>query len=111
AAAERTAINHPIQGTSADIMKLAMLAIDAEMRRQKLRARMIMQVHDELVFEVPPDEVPAVATLVERLMCDVPGEALHLRVPLTVDIGTGPNWDDTKGGHAPSSEPVLEVVE
>jgi len=111
AGAERTAINHPIQGTSADIMKLAMLAIDEEMRRAGLRARMTMQVHDELVFEVPDEEVPILSQLIERLMCEVPGEALHLRVPLDVDVGSGPNWDDTKGGHDPSAAPMDETGE
>jgi DNA polymerase-1 len=95
AAAERTAINHPIQGTAADIMKLAMLAVDGEMRAQGFAARMTMQVHDELVFEVPDDEVQAVALTVSRLMREVPTQALHLHVPLDVDVGVGPNWDDT----------------
>ncbi len=95
AAAERTAINHPIQGTSADAMKLAMLAIADELRAKKLKTRITMQVHDELVFEVPDDEIEAVSELVGRLMREVPTRALELRVPLEVDVEIGPNWDET----------------
>jgi DNA polymerase-1 len=67
AGAERTAINHPIQGTSADIMKIAMLAVFDEMRRRKVKSRLIMQVHDELVFEVPQEEVQEMAALAPRI--------------------------------------------
>jgi DNA polymerase-1 len=98
AAAERTAINHPIQGTAADIMKLAMLAVDAELRRRKLKTAMTMQVHDELVFEVPLDEVDELTEIVQRLMTEVPEKRLGLRVPLVVDVGTGLDWDASKGG-------------
>lgn len=104
AAAERTAINHPIQGTSADAMKLAMLAIAKEIRHLALKARMLMQVHDELVFEVPHAEVEVLSELVQRLMRDVPTEALKLRVPLEVDIGVGANWNETKYGDAAPAE-------
>jgi DNA polymerase I len=96
AGADRTAINHPIQGTSADIMKIAMLAVYDEMRNRKLRSRMIMQVHDELVFEVPEDEVDEMCALVGRLMSEVPTERLNLSVPLETDVGIGPNWDETQ---------------
>lgn len=96
AAAERTAINHPIQGTSADAMKLAMLSIHAQLREQNLKARMTMQVHDELVFEVPEDEVERVSQLVESAMRDVPTQRLELRVPLEVELGMGHNWDEAK---------------
>jgi DNA polymerase-1 len=96
AATERVAINHPIQGTAADIMKLAMLAVAREMRAQKLQSRMMMQVHDELVFEVPTAEVDALATLVSHSMAEVPAQSMKLNVPLEVDIGVGPNWDDTE---------------
>jgi DNA polymerase-1 len=95
AAAERTAINHPIQGTSADAMKLAMLAVFRELNHRGLKTRMTMQVHDELVFEVPEDEVEEVAGLVGKLMREVPTQALGLRVPLEVDVEFGPNWDET----------------
>jgi DNA polymerase-1 len=96
AAAERTAINHPIQGTSADIMKVAMLAIHADLRKLDLRARMTMQVHDELVFEVPQDEIQVLAELVERHMREVPAQQMELSVPLEVEVEIGPNWNDTK---------------
>ena len=96
AGAERTAINHPIQGTSADIMKFAMLAVFDEMRKRQMKSRMIMQVHDELVFEVPEDEVEAMAALVGSLMSEVPTKRLNLSVPLETDVGAGPNWDATE---------------
>jgi DNA polymerase-1 len=95
AGAERTAINHPIQGTSADIMKLAMLAIADELRNRKLRARMTMQVHDELVFETPNEEVPEIIEMASRLMCEIPAQKLGLRVPLEVEAEYGSNWNDT----------------
>ena len=94
--AERTAINHPIQGTAADIMKFAMLAVFEEMQKQKLKARLLMQVHDELVFEVPPEEVGVLAPLLRDLMTRVPAEELKLDVPLVVDVSTGENWNDAK---------------
>lgn len=96
AAAERTAINHPIQGTAADIMKIAMLAIDRDLRAGNFKARMTMQVHDELIFEVPEDEVDRLAALVHDRMRNTPTERLQLRVPLEVEVETGPNWDDTE---------------
>jgi DNA polymerase-1 len=96
-AAERTAINHPIQGTAADIMKLAMLAVHAELKRQNLRSRITMQVHDELVFEVPEDEIEAITELAKTQMTSKPAERLGLRVPLVVDVGTGLDWDSAKG--------------
>ena len=97
-AAERTAINHPIQGTAADMMKLAMLAIRDEMRQKNLKSSMTMQVHDELVFEVANDEIDAMKEMVGRLMTGVPERAFELKVPLVVDIGLGGDWDATKGG-------------
>ena len=96
-AAERTAINHPIQGTSADVMKLAMLAIQSEMRDKNLKSSMTMQVHDELVFEVADAELETMKEMVSRLMCEVPQKALNLKVPLAVDVGVGSNWDNAKG--------------
>jgi DNA polymerase-1 len=96
-AAERTAINHPIQGTAADMMKLAMLAVAAEMEERGLQSGMTMQVHDELVFEVPLDEVDAMTELVQRIMSEVPKEYFKLKVPLVADVGTGVNWQDAKG--------------
>jgi DNA polymerase I len=89
-AEERQAINMPIQGTAADMIKLAMVAIHREMEKQKLKARMILQVHDELVFESPKDEVKKLEALVREEM----KSALKLSVPVEVDVGVGPNWLD-----------------
>ncbi|HEX8463300.1 MAG TPA: DNA polymerase I, partial [Abditibacterium sp.] len=97
AAAERTAINHPIQGTAADMMKLAMLAIESEIESRDLRSSMTMQVHDELVFEVPSDEIELMTELVKRHMSEVPARYFNLKVPLVADVGTGANWQDAKG--------------
>jgi len=88
--AERTAVNTPLQGTAADLIKIAMIRIDAELREQKLRSRMLLQVHDELVFEVPEDEVDTVRRLVTERMENV----YALKVPLKVDVGVGLNWRD-----------------
>jgi DNA polymerase-1 len=89
-AAERTAINAPMQGTAADIIKKAMIAIDTWLQAAKLDARMIMQVHDELVLEVREDLVGQVCTQVRSLMSG----AMSLRVPLLVEMGVGANWDE-----------------
>ena len=88
--AERTAINTPLQGTAADLIKLAMIRIDERLTREKLAARMTLQVHDELVFDVPEGEVEAVRELVRHEMEHV----IELSVPLVADIGVGPNWRD-----------------
>ncbi|HMC32401.1 MAG TPA: DNA polymerase I [Candidatus Angelobacter sp.] len=88
--AERTAVNTPLQGTAADLIKLAMIQIDAELRARKLRSRMLLQVHDELLFEVPEAEIESMRELVRSKM-----ENVHtLSVPLLVEIGVGPNWRD-----------------
>src|SRR5205085_9276913 len=88
--AGRTAVNTPLQGTAADLIKLAMIRIDQEIRGRKLQSRMTLQVHDELVFEVPQAEVEPMRTLVRQQM-----EEVHtLRVPLAVELGVGPNWRD-----------------
>jgi DNA polymerase I len=89
-AAERQAINAPLQGTAADIIKLAMICIDDWIREAKTQARMIMQVHDELIFEVPNAELETVSREVRRCMEHV----VELSVPLVVDIGIGANWDE-----------------
>ena len=89
-AAERTAINAPMQGTAADIIKRAMIAVDAWLAGSSLDALMIMQVHDELVFEVAEADVDALISEVSTLMC----KAAELRVPLVVDPGVGNNWDE-----------------
>ena len=88
--AERTAVNTPLQGTAADLIKLAMIQIDAELRARKLKSRMTLQVHDELVFEVPEREVETLRALVTEKMEGV----CELKVPLKVDVGVGPNWRD-----------------
>ncbi len=88
--AERTAINAPMQGTAADLIKLAMLAVDSWLFRSGARTRMIMQVHDELVFEVPEAELEAATQQIRQCMTGV----ARLAVPLVVDIGTGMNWDE-----------------
>lgn len=87
---ERTAINTVIQGSAADLIKLAMLNIHRRLRTSELSARMVLQIHDELVFEVPRAEVEPLAEMVRREMTDV----LSLNVPLKVDIKTGTNWAD-----------------
>jgi DNA polymerase-1 len=88
--AERTAVNTPLQGTAADLIKLAMIRIDEEIRQRGLKSRMTLQVHDELVFEVPEREVEVMKPLVRRHM----EEAHALAVPLLVEIGVGRNWRD-----------------
>ena len=88
--AERTAVNTPLQGTAADLIKLTMIRIDAALREQGLKSRMTLQVHDELVFEVPENEIDTLRTLVREQM-----ETVHpLTVPLLVEIGVGKNWRD-----------------
>ncbi|MCX7986487.1 MAG: DNA polymerase I [Bacteroidales bacterium] len=86
--AERNAINSPIQGSAADIIKVAMINIFEKLRQQNLKSKMILQVHDELVFDVVTDELETVSTLVKFEM----ENACQLKVPLKVDIGTGKNW-------------------
>jgi len=88
--AERTAINTPLQGTAADLIKLAMIAIDRQLAERKLKTRMILQVHDELIFEVPLDETAEVEALVRTEMEGV----VKLNVPLVAELGFGPNWRD-----------------
>jgi DNA polymerase-1 len=88
--AERTAVNTPLQGTAADLIKVAMIRIDATLRERNLKSRMTLQVHDELVFEVPEKEVDAMQSLVREQM-----EKVHaLAVPLLIEMGVGPNWRD-----------------
>ena len=87
-AAERTAINAPIQGSAADIIKLAMIRIDKKIYEQNLQSRMILQVHDELVFDVPKEEKDVLTKIVKTEM----ESALDLEVPLVVDVGIGKNW-------------------
>jgi DNA polymerase-1 len=88
--AERTAINTPLQGTAADLIKLAMIALDRKLSERKLTTRMLLQVHDELLFEVPVDETAQVEDLVRAEMEGV----VKLAVPLIADLGFGLNWRD-----------------
>ena len=84
----RTAINAPIQGSAADIIKLAMIRIDKKIYEEKLRSRMILQVHDELVFDVPKEEKDELSKIVKMEM----ENAMELQVPLVVALGMGYNW-------------------
>ena len=88
--AERTAVNTPLQGTAADLIKLAMISLDRKLAERKLKTRMVLQVHDELLFEVPGDEKKEVEDLVRSEMEGV----VKLNVPLVADLGFGPNWRD-----------------
>jgi DNA polymerase-1 len=90
--AERTAVNTPLQGTAADLIKLAMVRIDREMEKRTGGGAMLLQVHDELVFEAPPEEASAIAQLAKREMEQV----YKLEVPLLVEVGVGGNWRDAK---------------
>lgn len=90
--AERTAMNTPIQGTAADIIKLAMVQMDEALRERKLKSRMLLQVHDELVFEVPADELELMKELVPAVM----EKALELSVPLKAEVSFGDNWYEAK---------------
>ncbi|MDQ0058804.1 DNA polymerase I [Paenibacillus harenae] len=90
--AERTAMNSPIQGTAADIIKLAMVQMDEALRERKLKSRMLLQVHDELVFEVPEEELELMKSLVPEVMSG----ALKLHVPLKADVSFGVNWYEAK---------------
>lgn len=97
--AERMAINTPIQGTAADLMKRAMIAVHRALKASDLQARMILQVHDELVFECPESEVPALAALVRREM----EGAMQLSVPLKVDVKVGKDWYSLEKVQAPNA--------
>ena len=90
--AEREAINMPIQGTASDIVKIAMIRVNDALRTAGLETKMIMQVHDELLFESPKAEVKAATDIIKREM----EAAATLDVPLTVEVGSGDNWMDAK---------------
>lgn len=87
---ERTAVNTPLQGTAADLIKLAMIRLANEIRQRNLRAQMVLQVHDELVFDVPHAEADQVRKLVKAAM----EEVIELKVPIVADVAVGPNWRD-----------------
>jgi DNA polymerase-1 len=86
--AERTAINTPIQGTAADLIKLAMIKVDAAFTERGFQSVMLLSVHDELIFEVPPDELDEAKNLIREIMEGI----WDLRVPLKVNVGYGENW-------------------
>ena len=88
AGAQRAAINAPMQGTAADLIKMAMVAVQHWLTKQNMRTLMVMQVHDELVFDVPEDEVPTLIEALPKLMCEV----AQLEVPLIAEVGVGANW-------------------
>jgi DNA polymerase-1 len=87
--AERAAINAPMQGTAADLIKLSMIAVQNWLEKSALKSRLVLQVHDELVLEVPDDELMEIRTHLPRLM----GQVAELKVPLVVEVGVGPNWE------------------
>jgi len=87
-AAERMAMNAPVQGTASDMIKIAMVRVQAALAGRGLRARMLLQVHDELLFEAPPDEVATIEELAREIMA----AALPLKVPVVVDVKTGADW-------------------
>lgn len=89
AGAERAAINAPMQGTAADLIKLAMVSVQNWLRDQSMQSKIVMQVHDELVLDVPDDELEQVKQNLPRLMCEV----ASLKVPLVAEVGVGPNWE------------------
>jgi DNA polymerase-1 len=86
--AERTAINTPVQGTAADFIKLAMIRIDETFMRKNLKAAMLLSVHDEIVFEIPPEELETAKSLVKEIMEGI----WDLKVPLKVNMISGRNW-------------------
>lgn len=87
-AAERNAINTPVQGTAADLIKLAMVRVHRELKQRRLKTKMVLQIHDELLFDVPKDEVDVVRDLVKQAMTMV----LDIGVPLEVSVGVGDTW-------------------
>ena len=86
--AERNAINAPIQGTAADVIKMAMIHIYKELKNRNLKTKMVLQVHDELVFDVPLEELDIIAEIVPKLM----SSALIMKVPLVAELSFGKNW-------------------
>ena len=86
--AERVAVNAPIQGSAADIIKIAMINIDRKLTEMKLETKMLLQVHDELVFEAPADEIEAASKMIKEEM----ENAVETQVPLLVEVGVGDNW-------------------
>jgi DNA polymerase-1 len=91
---ERQAINAPIQGSAADIIRRAMIRMDSALAANRLSARMLLQVHDELVFEVPEEEVAKTLPIIEKVMVEAPYPAVQLKVPLAVEARAADNWDE-----------------
>jgi DNA polymerase-1 len=91
---ERAAVNARLQGTAADIIRRAMIRMDAALEKQELNAQMLLQVHDELVFEVPETEVEKTLPVVKKVMEEAPLPAVSLSVPLQVEAHAADNWDD-----------------
>ena len=85
-------MNHPMQGSAADIIKIAMIQVAQRLRQEGLRSKMVLQIHDELDFEVPEDEIEALSALVRQTMEGV----VELRVPLVADVSYGANWAEAK---------------
>lgn len=94
AGVERQAINAPIQGTAADIIRRAMVRMEDALKAERLSARMLLQVHDELVFEAPDEEVEATLPVISRVMTEAPSPAVSLKVPLAVEARAAQNWDE-----------------
>lgn len=90
--AERTAMNHPMQGTAADIIKMAMVEVPKKLAAEGLKSKLVLQIHDELDFEVPKDEIEALSQLVKETMEGV----AELRVPLIAEVSYGANWAEAK---------------
>ncbi|MFC2629708.1 MAG: DNA polymerase, partial [Lancefieldella rimae] len=86
------AMNHPMQGSAADIIKIAMIRVEKRLRKEGCAAKLILQIHDELDLEVPNDEIEAVSRLVKETM----EEVVELKVPLIADVSYGPNWAEAK---------------
>ena len=91
---ERAAINAPIQGSAADIIRRAMIRMEDELRKARVKAEMLLQVHDELIFEVPEDTVDDAIPVIVRVMQEAPLPAVSLKVPLQVDARAADNWDE-----------------
>ena len=91
---ERVAANSPIQGSAADLIKVAMIRIHAALRDRRLESKMLLQVHDELVFELPESEVERATLVITKVMADAPHPALNLSIPLKVDARAAQNWDE-----------------
>ena len=91
---ERAAINARLQGSAADIIRRAMIRVEPALMKAKLKGQMLLQVHDELIFEVPDGEVAKTLPLIQRVMEDAPMPAVSLHVPLSVDARAADNWDE-----------------